>query len=381
LADLSRKRDRERLSVRREPHWQRLDAGAYLGFRRGPDTWLVRYRARDGQQQYKSIGEAIDFDEAKRQAEDWLQQLTGSAMRSVTRSTVRQALEDYLGDLSRHGRQSAAIDALRRFKKVIYKDPLADIALERASRDDFEEWRDRQRIGRAARSLNRHVRSVVAGLNKALELGHVGNPGAWKLKALSDDTEEAGETAIFLSAQQRQALIAAATPWAAAFLRGLELTGARPQELANALVVDFDGSTLKLSHRKGKPPRLKSRHVVLGADGIKFFEKQAADKPPKAPIFTEDGETPWRRHMWARRIREAIAAHNENASGKERLLIDASAYSFRHARISELLQIYGVDPLTVAAQTGTSMVMIEKAYLRFIPNALREKLELLKESR
>ena len=378
MADLSRKCDRERLAVRREPHWQRLDAGAYLGFRRGPDTWLARYRARDGQQQYKSIGEAIDFDEAKRQAEDWLQQLTGSAMRSVTRSTVRKALEDYLADLTRHGRASAATDALRRFKKIIYQDPLADIALERASRDDFEEWRDRQRTGRAARSLNRHVRSVVAGLNQALELGHVGNPGAWKLKALSDDTEAAGKTAIFLSLKQRQALIAAATPWAAVFLRGLEFTGARPQELANALVGDFDGSTLRLSHRKGKPPELKSRQVMLSAAGIDFLQQQTVDKLPRAPLFTEDGDTPWRRHMWARRIREAIAAHNEHAGGKDRLPFDASAYSFRHARISELLQTYGVDPLTVAAQTGTSMVMIEKAYLRFIPNAFREKPKSLK---
>lgn len=34
--------------------------------------------------------------------------------------------------------------------------------------------------------------------------------------------------------------------------------------------------------------------------------------------------------------------------------------SFRQARISELLQIHGVDPLTVAAQCGTSLAMAEK---------------------
>jgi hypothetical protein len=48
------------------------------------------------------------------------------------------------------------------------------------------------------------------------------------------------------------------------------------------------------------------------------------------------------------------------------------------ARISELLQVHGVDPLTVAAQTGTSLAMIEKAYLRFIPSAMREKLAHIK---
>lgn len=48
--------------------------------------------------------------------------------------------------------------------------------------------------------------------------------------------------------------------------------------------------------------------------------------------------------------------------------------------ISELLQIHGIDPLTVAAQTGTSLAMIEKAYLRFIPSAMREKLAAAVES-
>jgi integrase len=105
---------------------------------------------------------------------------------------------------------------------------------------------------------------------------------------------------------------------------------------------------------------------------------KSRDKLPGAPLFTEDGETPWRRHIWARETRAAIAKHNEHAKGKQRISTDASAYSFRHARISELLQIYGVDPITVAAQTGTSVAMIEKAYLRFIPSAMQEKLAALK---
>ena len=77
-------------------------------------------------------------------------------------------------------------------------------------------------------------------------------------------------------------------------------------------------------------------------------------------------------------MQAAIAAHNEVAKGIKRISGHATAYSFRHARISELLQIYGVDPLTVAAQTGTSIAMIEKAYLRFIPSAMQEKLAALK---
>jgi hypothetical protein len=40
------------------------------------------------------------------------------------------------------------------------------------------------------------------------------------------------------------------------------------------------------------------------------------------------------------------------------------------------LQAHGIDPLTVALQTGTSIKMIELYYFRFIAPALRKKLRL-----
>lgn len=119
---------------------------------------------------------------------------------------------------------------------------------------------------------------------------------------------------------------------------------------------------------------------MLSAEGIKFFERETRGKLPKAPIFTENGEQSWRRHIWARQFRAAADKVNEEAQGNSRIPSGATAYSFRHARISELLQIHGIDPLTVAAQTGTSLAMIEKAYLRFIPSAMREKLAAVVDS-
>jgi integrase len=378
MPDLSRKRERERLKVRREPYWQRLGKGAQLGFRRGSETWVAKFRGRDGKRQYETLGDHIDFDDAKRLAEAWLSRLAGSAARSVKRDTVWAALETYLVDLKRHRRPGAAAEALWRFKVVVYKDPIAELQLESITLDDFLEWRDRLLPGRAPRTVNRYVRAVVAGLNRAKQLGHVANPEAWDLASLQDPVDDDGETAVFLDQDQRRALLASAEPHAADFLRGLELTGARPHELANAKGSDFDGETLRLAHKKGKPPKLRVRRVVLGADGVAFFKKQAKDKLPAAYLFTEDGETPWRTHMWCRRVRSAIAANNALESVKHRIPTEASAYSFRHARISELLQLHAVDPLTVAQQTGTSLAMIEKAYLRFIQSAMKDKLAQLR---
>jgi integrase len=377
MPDLSRKRERDRLPVRREPHWHRLLKGGYLGFRRGPETWIAKYRDRLGERHYKAIDDAApnDYDGAKKLAEEWFASRGAPAVRAPKRATVRAGLEAYLEDLRRHGRPDAATDALRRFRLNVYDDKIADFELEKVTREDFEEWRDRHRAGRKPRSVNRHVRSIAAGLDRAVGLGYVGNPAAWRLKPLPDDVEDDGETAVFLTAEHRKALIAAASPQAALFLRGLELTGARPGELSRTIVKDFDGETLRLAHRKGKPPKLRVRHTVLAADGLRFFAERASEKLPAAPLFTEDGETPWRPHMWARQIRLAIAKHNQEARGNLRIPLSASAYSFRHARISELLQVYGVDPLTVAQQTGTSLVMIEKSYLRFIHSSMREKLD------
>lgn len=372
MADLSRKRTRDRLTARREPYWQRLAESAYLGFRRGPDTWLARFRGRDKKQQYKSLGEGIEFDEAKRRAEEWLAQLTGSAVRSVKRATVRAALETYIADLKRQGRADAAKRAEGHFKTAVYKDRLAELLLEETTQDDFLEWRDRLTPGRQPRTINRLVRAITAGLNRAHRLGHLGNPVAWRVGGLPDDGES--ETAVFLTPEQRKELIDAARSAAALFLRGLDLSGARPSELAATVAADFDGSRLKLSHRKGRPPKLRTRYVVLDAEGVAFFKAQAKGKLPSAPLFTEDGEQPWRRHIWAQDVRAAITIHNKEAKGTQRIPSSASAYSFRHARISELLQVHGIDPLTVAKQTGTSLAMIERSYFKFIPSVMREKL-------
>lgn len=368
--------------MRREPYWQRLAEGAYLGFRRGPDTWLARYRGRDKRQQYQAL-DAIgsdDYDGAKVAAEEWCASLGAAAVRRAVRGSVKEALETYLADLKRHGRADAAKVALGQFKLAVYSDPLASLELEGASKDDFLEWRDRLQPGRKARSINRLVRPVTAGLNRAVELGHVGNPAAWRLKPLADDMDDEAGTAVFLSAEQRKALISAAEPHAAALFRGLELTGARPKELASAVVSDYDGESLRLAHRKGRPPKLRVRHVVLSTEGIKFFDEHSRGKLPKARIFTEDGSRAWERHAWAEQFRAARDKVNEEARGKDRIPLEASAYSFRHARISELLQIHKIDPLTVAQQTGTSLRMIELAYHRFIASAMREKLAAVKET-
>lgn len=380
--DLSTKSKRGQLAPRRNPYFVSLGKGRALGYRAGPGTWIARLMQRDGTYAYESLSEQLgpsgDWTAAKGAAEAWFAKMEGGARRAPTRGTVRAALDSYLEDLRRQGRGATATEAEARFRLIIDGDPIADVRLEAATRDDFEAWRERLRPGRQPRSINRHVRAVQAALNRACEqLGHVGNPMAWQLQALADDTDDAGEGAVFLDADQRARLIGKAGKALAAFLRGLSHTGARPSELAAATVRDFDARAgmLTLKHRKGRPAKLRARAVALSEDGAEFFHAQAKGKLPAAPLVANAAGGQWQRHEWSREIRAAITAANAKAKPKQRIPADASAYSFRHARISELLQLYGVDPLTVAQQTGTSLAMMERYYFRFVPSALREKLD------
>ena len=378
MPDLSRKRERDRLTARREPYWQRLDQGRYLGFRAGADTWVARLRDRAGKQHYNALPPG-NYDDAKKAAEKWFQQIGAAPVRGATKGTVREALETYLAHLKEQGREATAKVALPKFRKLVWSDPLATIPMHRLAREDFRAWRERIRDGRQPRSVNRIVRDVKAGLNLAIREGYAGDKEAWNIEPLADEVEDAGETAVFLTAEQRKRLTDATSEAASRFFRALTMTGARPSELAAARVQDFDAGTLRLAHRKGRPPKLRVRSVVLSNDAVAFFKEQAKGKLPQAWLFLDPEGKQWERHAWAEAFRDASAAVNAKARGKHRIPPDASAYSFRHARISELLQVYEVDPLTVAEQTGTSLRMIERTYFKFIASALREKLSRVRE--
>ena len=54
------------------------------------------------------LANTLNYDDAKRESEEWLSQMAGASVRSVKRATVKAALNAYLTDLRRHGRTSAA---------------------------------------------------------------------------------------------------------------------------------------------------------------------------------------------------------------------------------------------------------------------------------
>lgn len=387
--DISKATERRRLPLRREPYWRRVRRGCYVGYRAGSNTWIARVRSRQGEQHYKALGDAntLSFDEAVRSADVWFTQLASHATRAPKRGTVADALTAYIGWLKDNGRENTATDANGRFALLVEKDPIASERLEDLTQEDLINWRNRIKNGRSPRTVNRHVRAVVAALNQSLRLGFTGNPVAWRLDPLPDN-DDRPPGAVFLDATQRQLLISVAPPRLGVFLRVLSETGARPGEIAKAQVRDFDprSGTLTLTHKKGRPVRVRTRVVVLPEHTVAFFNDLVRDKQPNAPLCPSTTNGFWDRHSWAKLLREAINVGNEAIARPNVQAIDSdtrttkiipkevSAYAFRHSRISELLQHHHVDPMTVALQMGTSVEMIERHYFRFLSNSLRSRL-------
>ena len=387
--DISKATDRRRLPARREPYWRRVKRGCYVGYRAGSNTWIARVRSRQGEQHYKALGDAnvLSFDDAVRSADHWFTQLASYATRMPKRGTVSDALTAYVDWLKDNGRQSTAKDAEGRFELLVDEDPIATERLEDLTREDIVSWRNRIKNGRTPRTVNRHVRAVVAALNQSLRLGFTGNPGAWRLEPLSD-ADDRTPSAVFLDATQRHLLISVSPPCLGAFLRALNETGARPGEIAKAQVRDFDSysGTLMLTHKKGRPVRVRTRVVILPEHSVAFFSDLVRDRPLDAPLCPTPTNTFWDRHSWAKLLREAITIANEaivqpnvhaidsGSNGAKAIPKGVSAYTFRHTRISELLQHHHVDPMTVALQMGTSVSMIERHYFRFLSNSLRSQL-------
>ena len=383
MRDITTKIGRDKLPERQEPYWYPLEKGAALGYRaKATGTWIVRHRGRDGKQNYRAIGSQPDFSTAKAIATEYLKSSTSTAHRTATRGTVRDALCAYVRHKRAQGRNASAWDAGQRFRLTVGRtSTFGRMRLEDVRHEDVSTWRNGLKKGRKPRSVNRQVRAVIAALNFAVSHGHAGIRDAWKLEPLVDDSEKSA--AVFLTNIQRDRLIASAAPALANLLTGFTHTGARPSELAAAVVADFDakGGTVTLRSHKGRGGKLRTRAVMLSDAGIVFFRDQARGKLPKAPLIANDDGAHWTDQQWCAGIGRAITAANAAAKKPdERIPKGASAYSFRHTRISELLQVYGIDPLTVAQQCGTGIMMIQDHYFKFIKSSMRDKLNAVQTS-
>ena len=366
--DLSKVGNRERLKAQREPHWQRLRAGCFLGFRpskRGSTgTWIARVYDEDaGKYQVKSLGDFGTlpgnemFAAAKREAEKLAELVESGGEIRAKIETVADACREYARDRPEAG---------QRFQRYVYDDAIAKLKLEKLRRRHVKEWRERLEAQpalvsrskkgetvereRAPSTVNRDMAVLRAALSKVLSPGAPNSEAAWQ-EALKAIPNANGRRTLYLDRTQRRKLIDSTDAEAAPFVRALCLLPLRPGALASLAAGDFDKRTAELTIGKDKTG--KPRRIQLPQEAAQLLVSQAKDKLPSAPLFMRANGKAWDKDSWKRPIAAAVA----NAE----LPADATAYTLRHSTITDLVSA-GLPLLTIAQISGTSAEMIERHY-------------------
>jgi integrase len=154
-----------------------------------------------------------------------------------------------------------------------------------------------------------------------------------------------------LDREQRAALIAQADRSVGDFLHSLSLVPLRPGALASLLVGNLNSQLGVLTIGKDKTGG--DRKIKLPPLTAAVFAKFAKDKLPTAPLLSRSDGQAWNKDAWKKPIKTAAAAAGLPES--------VTAYTLRHSVITDLVT-NGLDLLTVAQLSGTSVAMIEKHY-------------------
>jgi len=366
---------RAKLKPRHDPYYARLSKGCYLGFRKMTattcGTWVARYRSEETKDQQKRTLGSFEhrppverFDAAKKEAESWFRHLgMGGTSETVT---VRIACERYIDHVRLHKGEAAASDIEARFERWVYADKkFAETELPKLARGRVEMWRknvaktsvqvnhdNKNPVtrARAASTVNRDMTPLRAALNHAHDGGHVASDIAWRV-ALRPAKNADGRRDVYLDRDQRRRLIKSARDDVSLFLTGLSLVPLRPGALAALSVGHLDKRLGVLTIGRDKAGR--DRRIKLPENTGALFAALSKDKLPAAPLFCRADGKRWDKDAWKGPIKEAAS--------KSQLPASTTAYAMRHSVITDLVT-GGLDLLTAAQLSGTSIAMIERHY-------------------
>lgn len=310
--------------------------------------------------EFDELADHLRFDAATKAALAWFDHLGRGG--NTHAATVSDACSRYVRHLKATKSERAAKDAESRFTNYVLNHlKLAATELSRLTPAQLESWRKslrdlptrsggRRGARRTESTLNRDMTCFRAALNLAYSDGLLTSDHAWrgKLRPIKNADQR---RELYLDRAQRLSLIEKAPADLAAFLRGLCYLPLRPGALAKLTAGDFDRrlKVLRIGHDKtGKDRRIKLPDVTA-----EFFTEASKDKQPTAPLLSRADCKAWNKDAWKWPIKAAV-----DAAG---LPPGATAYTLRHSVISDLVHD-GLDLLTVAQISGTSVAMIERHY-------------------
>lgn len=361
--DISTVRQRTRLKPRRDPYWEKMDSGEYLGFRKtaSVESWHVRWYDRQTRSnrhhalgEFGSVNPSDRYGLAKAAARKWLREIGEEDV--FLPVTVHEVCERYA---------KTRPDAEQRFKQFVYHDPIANLQVRKLTRSQVLAWRKRltekpalvtrRKSGnttktRSLTTINRDMVPFRAALNLAFEREEVPTNSAWRV-ALKPARATSIRRNLYLDKAQRKALLKHLDPNIRLFARGLCALPFRPGALAALRVNAFDVRRSELMVEHDKTGR--GRALLLPDATAELFTAAAGTKPPDAWLFTRKDGRPWQKDYWKKPIK--TAAHCAN------LPEATTIYTLRHSTITDLV-VGGLDLFTVAQVADTSIKMIEQHY-------------------
>jgi integrase len=370
---IDRVETRARLAIRRDPYWQRIAEGQYIGFRRmtpgRAGTWLARAYVGE-KYAFKTLGdfapaaEKERFDAARKAAADWFRHLEQGG--STDKTTVKAACESYVAYLKRERGEAPAKDAEGTFRRLVDSDTIAGIDLAKLKPAHVSGWRERIFALGSKSYFNRNLTALRAALNLAHDEGKVASDFAWSkaLRPLKLDANE-GRRELYLDRGERARLLAKASGELKPLLTAWLLLPVRPGDIAKLRVEDLDEKQRALRIPQGKSA---SRVIPLTAEAFAHFKACARSKLPGAWLIARAEGGQWDRFAWRDEIRDAVKA--------AKLPKATCAYTLRHCAITDLVT-EGVDIFTIAKIAGTSVAMIDKHYGKLRQEHARKALAAL----
>jgi len=372
--DIDKAGVRNKLKPRREPYWgPPVERGLYVGFRKleHGGTWIARFRNDEGRQVYQSLGAATaenDYEAAKREARRWMRTVE-AGVQTDRLLTVADVCRDYVDAMKAEGRERSSVDAHKTFTRIVYNDPIGKIRADKLTQRHLEAWRARMEAGEMSgrkkgipsrATFNRNLTALKAALNRAVSRREIPHDRAVEWNAIKPYRDADGRREVYLDREQRRALLEAAQGDLRDLLTCIALTGCRPGDPAAMLRKDWDERTGTATFRT----KTGERKVPVSPAARALFDRLAKGKQPDAHLFTNEGE-PWTSQAWAYQVKAAVA--------KAGLPAGTVAYTLRHCWITDAI-VGGMDPVTVARLTGTSLEMISKTYGHLVEGAARDKL-------
>lgn len=115
--------------------------------------------------------------------------------------------------------------------------------------------------------------------------------------------------------------------------------------------------------------RLRSNERNAPSPRVTHGWASRSSKLPAAPLFCRSNGKAWDKDAWKYPIKDAVKAAE--------LPDEVTCYTIRHSVITDLIHS-GLDTLTVAQLSGTSVLMIERHYGHLTRDHAREALARLR---